>query len=368
MRLRATVLNRILEKKMTAKEFDLFMFLLRYQDDFGKVVGVFHKMVTDEKGMCGQSFYSALYSLKEKGIITYKRVCEDYDIHIIGNEYVAKGKKGNDVQFINLDTQFFYQEVFTALTPNAKLIAIDLYRQLVAANGGKKRYNRNTFINTYKKKMGLCDKTLQRYLTQLHTVFSFKLRLKIYTICFKEDDLSYEELTSTSSGRETAGELSRKHIAKILLRRTGVSYTDKQLMDLATVYTQYREKIKDTFRLLWDAIIKAIDINGKKNNISIKLVHRIFLKLAGVNKDVSDNVPVPETVENTESGKADKEPSSELYKIIQEGEKLFKINSEGKKLEWKWREGSRFANNLNNFWQRYYSSDEFEKMISDVSV
>lgn len=363
MRLRVTVLNKILEKKMTAKEFDFFMYLLRYQDDSGKVVGVFHKMVTEEKGMCGQSFYSALYSLRDKGIIKYERVCEDFDIHIIGNEYVAKGKKGKDVQFINLDAGFFHQNAFLELTPNAKLIAIDLYRQLVAAGGGKKWYNRNTFINTYKKKMGLCDKTLQRYLTQLHTVFDFKLRLKIYTISFKYDNLSYEELTSGSESGPTAGELSRRHIAKILLRRSGVSYTDEQLGDLATVYTQYREKVKNTFRLLWDAILNVIDIVGKKQVLPIALVHKLFRCLAGL--DSGDGVGNNGTHTHKPATSSESSESSESYKIIEEGRKLFKVDSNGKKIEWKWRDNSR---SWGDFWQRYYSPEDFEDMVASVSV
>ncbi len=361
MRLRATVLKRILEKKMTAKEFDLFMFLLRYQDDSGNVVGVFHKMVTDEKGMCGQSFYSALYSLKEKGVITYKRVCEDYDIHIIGNEYVAKGKKGNDVQFVNMDAKFFHQDSFKELTTNAKLIAIDLYRQLVAANGGKKYYNRNTFINTYKKKMNLCDKTLQRYLTQLHTVFSFKLRLKIYTISFNEDEMAYAELIESPANGPTAGALSRQHVAKILLRRSKVSYTDEQLRDLATVYTQYREKIKDTFQLLWDAIISAIDAVDRRTEIPIALVHSIFRKLAGLDADIGSSIPIPELPLSSEN---DKIPSSVPYRIIEEGKKLYKVDSAGKKIEWKWKDSIR---SWDNFWQRYYSPEDFEDMMAAIS-
>lgn len=357
MRLRVNVLNKIMEKNVTAKEFELLMYLLRYQDDSGKVVGVYHKMVTDEKEMCGQSFYSALYGLREKGVITYRRVQNDYDIHISGNECVTKGKKGKDVQFLNMDAKFFHQKEFLELTPNAKLIAADLYRQLVASKGGKKWYDRYKFICTYKKKMGLCEKTLQRYLTQLHSLFNFKLNNKVYTISFKDNGIPLEELRQGVS-EQTFGEISRRHIAKILLRRSKITYDEKTIADIALIYTQYREKVKDTFKLLWDSILNAIRAVGKKDTIEIPLVHSIFRRLAGLEIDKKTGNDVLPDLFKTVS--ADNQYVSDEYRILEEYDKIYKVDAFGRKIEWKWKNPVR---SWDNFWQRYYSPEEMDSFL-----
>lgn len=278
MRLRVSLLNRILEKGLTAKEFDFLMFLLRYQDDTGKIVGVYHSMVCNEKGMCKQSFYSCLTELKNKNIINYQRVNGDYDVFLLGNEVVKKDSKGKGVQYINLDAAFFKTDSFNGLSCNAKLIAIDLYRQLIAGKG-RKKYARSTFIDTYIKKLGVHKKTVLRYLTELHSVFQFKLKLRNYTISFR--DMEYEDAMEINS-RESAGFITREYIAKTLLRRSKVTYGKEQIRDLTTLYTQYRETVKDTFSLLSRALEQSLSCIVKGECISISLVHSIFRSLANL--------------------------------------------------------------------------------------
>lgn len=285
MRLRVNLLNRILEKGLTAKEFDFLMFLLRYQDDEGKVVGVYHSMVCKEKGMCKQSFYSCLAELKNKNIINYQRANGDYDVFLLGNEIVKKDSKGKGVQYINLDAAFFKTDSFKDLSCNAKLIAIDLYRQLIAGKG-RKKYARSTFIDTYTKKLSVHKKTVLRYLTELHSVFRFKLKLRNYIISFL--DMEYEDAMEVSN-RESAGFITREYIAKTLLRRSKVTYGKEQVRDLTTLYTQYRETVKDTFGLLNKALQQSLSYLMRGECISISLVHSIFRSLANLSSGDSGN-------------------------------------------------------------------------------
>ncbi len=297
MRLRVGLLNRILERGVTAKEFDFLMFLLRYQDDTGKVVGVYHSMVCKEKGMCKQSFYSCLAELKNKGIVNYQRVNGDYDVSIIGNEVVKKDSKGKDVQYVNLEAAFFKTDDFSNLSCNAKLIAIDLYRQLIAGKG-RKKYARSTFIDTYIKKLGVHKKTILRYLTELHSVFQFKLKLRNYTISFL--DMEYEDAVEVNN-RESAGFIAREYIAKTLLRRSKTTYGKEQIRDLTTLYTQYRESVKDTFSLLTAALQQSASYIDKAECVPISLVHSIFRSLANLSSGdgSSKNYPISATNDYT---------------------------------------------------------------------
>lgn len=60
-------------RNLTNKEMDFFLYLVRRQDLRGYVYGVHNQAVCKATGMCKQSFYSTLYSLRDKGIIPIKK-------------------------------------------------------------------------------------------------------------------------------------------------------------------------------------------------------------------------------------------------------------------------------------------------------
>ena len=56
-------------RNLTNKEMDFFLYLVRRQDLRGYVYGVHNQAVCKATGMCKQSFYSTLYSLRDLSLI-----------------------------------------------------------------------------------------------------------------------------------------------------------------------------------------------------------------------------------------------------------------------------------------------------------
>ena len=72
--------NKILTKltNLTECEWKLFEYMIRRQDNSGKVFGVHNKAVCQTTKMSKQSFYNALRGLAEKKVITYESGVPEY--------------------------------------------------------------------------------------------------------------------------------------------------------------------------------------------------------------------------------------------------------------------------------------------------
>ena len=93
------VKNKILSKlnTLTSCAMDLFLEIVKMQDESGCARGVHNKDICKKTGMSKQSFYNALAELKDKGIITYEHGYDehmnkfDYCVTVVDNDFSYEG-------------------------------------------------------------------------------------------------------------------------------------------------------------------------------------------------------------------------------------------------------------------------------------
>lgn len=264
MKLKLSIFKNLIALNMTAKELNLFLLCLRYQDDTGRVVGVHHREMCQEGSMCEQSFYDALKGLEEKNLISYKRVNGDYDITITNNNFSDKKFKG---QYINLHHGMFVSKDFWDLSANEKLLAIDLYRQCEAGTG-KKVIGKKKFYEKYMEMFHVCKKTIAKYITHLRKIFRFMLNMRNYHI-------SHLDFVKPAL---SAAEMYRQRIARTLIRRSRAITTPGSFNDIVQLLKQYHNNIKD----IVDVLGVAMKVSTQKEKIlQPALVHSLILQSIG---------------------------------------------------------------------------------------
>ena len=83
-KIRASVLRKVEESRLTNKELTVFLHICQYQTDAGTVSGIYYKDICNALKISNQSFYSSLYRLRDCGLINlWKADKIDWDIQII---------------------------------------------------------------------------------------------------------------------------------------------------------------------------------------------------------------------------------------------------------------------------------------------
>ena len=129
-------------RNLTNKEMDFFLYLVRRQDLRGYVYGVHNQAVCKATGMCKQSFYSTLYSLRDKGIISYEKNTEiDYDVVITNNDFSYPGAFHEG--YVSLHRQVFHRKSFKKLKANEKYLFFELMKRTRKDTGSFRVGTRN---------------------------------------------------------------------------------------------------------------------------------------------------------------------------------------------------------------------------------
>lgn len=88
MKIKYSLLDRLCN--LTNKEVDFLLYIAHYQDDYGRIRGIYYRDVCRACDMCKQTFYDVLRSLQQKSIITYVRADQDYNITILDNDFPTR--------------------------------------------------------------------------------------------------------------------------------------------------------------------------------------------------------------------------------------------------------------------------------------
>lgn len=261
MNIKFSVLENLIKAKLSTKEIDLFLMLIKYQDLSGKVTGIHHKEVCEECHMCEQSFYSGLRVLQDKQLIRMSRISQDYDIEIGGNNFTDRNFK---VGYIKTNDPMFATKEFKVLTGNEKLLVLDMFKQCRAAAFCSKTIGKQEFVKKYSELFGVCKKTIRRYLTHIRTLFDVRLKDKLYHFYIKKVD----------SRTAPAAQIFRERFVKMCVRRGRGLASSETLQDIAELAVQYQKSVTNVFMTLQEAILSALQQN---KNLQPALVHSLFL-------------------------------------------------------------------------------------------
>lgn len=297
-KLNPEILKKLAENNATAKEIDWLLMACRYQDDYGRVQGVYYKEFCEEIGLSYQGFYDCKAGLERKGIIeVYKNNYFDIDIVILNNVYANY----EDLQkgYINTHEFFLRTENFKKLKARAKIMCLWLYGEWKVSKKKKSERYASSYIilkdNFMKKFKSLWPKLSERairgYLGQLKPFMNIYLEDgRKYYLTFKESVLRQ------SQRLDSENEENREHIVEVSIRRNRVvEVTSKEKRDLQEILRMQLKKINKLLVFDFDEIIANVlkvincditNVHKWKRKLNIALVQKTvteYLNQAAVN-------------------------------------------------------------------------------------
>lgn len=272
---------------MTGNEVNFILYLSRFQNESGKVIGVYYKDVCEELQISLQGYYDLLHSLEHKGLLSLeKNNYYDVDITLIDNDFTGYDYKNIDKNagYINTNYQLFKSKVFMDLKGPEKLLAIDWLKNYLA---GKRSYavNVQRFVQKYKELLGISRRSLMGYVKMLKIFFSIGIKDGVYYItpraAFRK---KYEKAES---------DVYEEHQKEVGLRRNRVRSVPEKIKDgILRLFKQYSPYIKSEPNFDFSKVVyNTLEITNKeiinpykwKRVLNIALVHkelRLYLGLA----------------------------------------------------------------------------------------
>lgn len=280
-KLKYSIINRMLDENLTGTEIDILLFIARYQDDFGRISGVYYKDIEKYTFRHKTQIYKALRMLEEKSFIKREKNSRyDMDIMILDNDLSDRNFSGG---YMSVDKKIFLSGEFFRLRAREKMIALQLIKNCDSAPRGTFRKKRNEFVAWYRQKLGVLSRSIGTYLTHLKKYFNIYLKNGIYYIkCLKykvEGDREYQEHTAPSD----RDQLYAHEVDKALRRsRAIVSSEDKK--ELRKLLWQYADPPVMLIPLDLTPILKrCLDMaDNTENRINIKLVHKLVRGALGI--------------------------------------------------------------------------------------
>ena len=213
-KLKNYVLDRMLCADLTKAEIDFIIEISHYQEESGRVHGVYYKTICEAIGISYETFYITMRSLEEKGFLQLEKShYTDWDIIIKDNDFSYAGalKEG----YISTGHDFFYADSFKSLKAKEKLLAM----QLLKISGANKRYKigMEIFFSKYEKLLKVTKRTIQTYLCSLKKFFKISVKNKLYIFVPLQECFKYN----------APGDLQNlsNHLFSVACRRNRATYT-----------------------------------------------------------------------------------------------------------------------------------------------
>ena len=181
------VKNKILSKlnTLTSCAMDLFLEIVKMQDESGCARGVHNKDICKKTGMSKQSFYNALAELKDKGIITYEHGYDehmnkfDYCVTVVDNDFSYEGalKEG----YVSLQRSVFHKETFKQLKAKEKFLVL-WFIHITNENTSPHSHGVKMFYEKYQKMLQVTKRVIRMDLHSIKKFFSIWIKDGIYHI------------------------------------------------------------------------------------------------------------------------------------------------------------------------------------------
>lgn len=278
-KIKLTVLENLIKKKVTSKELDFILQISKYQNEAGEIRGVYYRDFSD--CMSIQSFYDVKNSLQKKNVIRVKRNSDiDYDITILGNDFTDKDFSAG---YISTSHAIFKNWNFKTLKANEKLLVMDLMK-ITYSNKGSWQVGSKRFFERYQELFGVTLRVIRGYMHSIKQFFHVSLRKFKYLIIPKPD--IYHREPEEKSGNQIYAE----SIVRTLCRRAKIKeYGEKDLEDTATLIWQYQNKFQSRTLDIVDALAEALNkslsiitanpLVKEKRKLNPRLIHKNLLEI-----------------------------------------------------------------------------------------
>lgn len=276
------VIEKMIKMSCTGLEINFILVISQYQDDRGRVRGVYYKDICQKLNMSYQAFYDVKMSLAEKRIIrATKEYYSDWEITILDNEFADSEsfKKG----YLNTGAAIFSNLKFMKLKAKEKLLAM-IFMMITYARKGFYHIGVVKFYDKYTQMLQVSKRVIQNYMTSLREFFSIGLKDKHYWI-------SPLKNIYKAPGEKTGNAKYNDYIGKVIFRRAKINHIKKTFQDTVGLLKQYREckkeALEDIFEIAVNLSIEMANENIRNKRywnriLQPKLVHKLFRKLLGI--------------------------------------------------------------------------------------
>lgn len=279
MKIKYSLLDRLCN--LTNKEVDFLLYVAHYQDDYGRIRGIYYRDVCQACDMCKQTFYDVLRSLQQKGVITYVRADRDYNITILDNDFSYKGSY--EEGYINVSRSVFDTDKFNRLRAKEKIFVLHLMK-VTHENAKSFQIRTENFYKKYTELLGVTKKILRGYLHSMRSFFSVGKKDGKYFITF---------LASVFKARRDVSETDQLlgHEVKTHCRRCKIKDIDSQAQaveDTMQLVKQYRPEAKERGVDILDVLQDCIwtSVQGFKHRVlNPKYVHKLIRIKLGLEND-----------------------------------------------------------------------------------
>ncbi|WP_346663755.1 hypothetical protein [uncultured Merdimonas sp.] len=261
-------------KNLTNREMDLFLYLARYQNLAGQVVGVHNRAVCRSTGMCKQSFYTSLYSLAEKGVISYAKNTEiDYDVQITDNDfsYPEAFREG----YVNLHRAVFHQDIFKKLKANEKYMLFEFLKR-THENSSSYKVRTYRFYDIFTELLGVTGRVIRCYLHTLRHFFSVGIKNGIYYITYKHSVFHRKE-------KKGVEDTEFQYFVEVQCRRERIrEWKEEEVANTSWLLKQYRPvvQLQELKQLLKEAVHKSVTgVEADCRTLNSRYIHTILKTL-----------------------------------------------------------------------------------------
>ena len=272
MKFKKIVIDNMLQSHLTNKEVTFMQEIAKYQDDKGRVIGVYYRNIIEKCEICKQTFYNVKVSLEKKGLIACEERDGDYDIMILNNDfsYPESYKEG----YVKLSRKAFDTKKYKNLKANEKLLLLH-FLTITHENSGIYRKNLIEFNNKYMNLLGVTKRVLTGYLYSLKSFFSI----------FKKDGKSFieyrsevfEKLQSESEVDQYFG-----YIVRTGCRRNKVDANSiTAVKDTLQLIKQYRQEAREAGRSIYE-ILNGCLAECRNNILNSKYIHKLIRQELGI--------------------------------------------------------------------------------------
>lgn len=244
MKLKTRNLNRLIDE-MSGREIDLFLYLIKRQNDLGQVDSIYYKDALIELSMPKSTFYSALKYLEDSDFIhiDWGSNYGEYKITITDNIFTSEEnyKEG----YLNLNLDLILSKMFIQLHVNMKKL---LLRLLGMQAGTRKVKITKEMLKQFR--VYNCFEELKALflITDYENGWLFTLRKELRKHSYNTYFLQYQ------------------HKLVNYCKRYNINYTVNELVDSVKVIITYRHKMPN--------IQKALDyIREKIHLLQPKLIN-----------------------------------------------------------------------------------------------
>lgn len=279
------VLEKMVEKKVTSKEIDFLLYIARFQDDYGRIQGVYYRELMEEREMSHQAFYDCKKTLEEKGLISCQKLnYYDWDITIKNNSF--KGKENFGRGYVSLHNDMIYSEEFRSMRAGAKLMALWLLREwkIYKSKTGSDSYQigKDKLLEKFRV-LGVTKRKIRSYLSELAPFLSVYLEGgKKYYITFKK------RAVTRDMRAESENDEYRMHNISVSYRRNRIAevpvHTTKEALG---ILKRHNKKIEQQLTFDFSMIIrKSLEIINQKvkdkhrwrREVSVPLIHKVLVQ------------------------------------------------------------------------------------------